>query len=428
MQGSKFSVATTAMLAILTFTQLLAGTRAAAQESVLYSFGSTSADGINPVTNVTFDAAGNLYGVAAAGGANGYGTVFELMPQSGGGWTEKTLYSFGNSAFDGKVPTGALIFDGAGNLYGTTAYGGLNNKGMVFQLVPRPGGTWGERALFSFKFGPEGDTPYSGLIMDSQGNLYGTAQSAGRNDDGAVFKLIPTTRGPWTEDVLNNFHKYNGADPRGGLVFDSAGNLYGTTNDGGAHNFGTVFVLTNHSGEWIETDLHDFNPDGSDGTNPMATLVFDSAGNLYGTTAGGGPQGAGVVFKLSPSSGGSWTETILYSFNYNGGADGFNPQSNLIFDSAGNLYGTTLDGGSGQCTQIGIVIGCGIVFELEPATGTWTEVILHNFADDGIDGQQSTAGSSPIPPAISTAPQSTAAPTTTAQSSKLRPNGHRLSS
>jgi uncharacterized repeat protein (TIGR03803 family) len=392
MRGNKTSIALATVLTVLTISHLLEGTCAAAQESVQFSFGNTSTDGVNPVSNLIFDAPGNLYGVAGAGGANGYGTVFELMPQSGGGWTEKVLYNFGTGSFDGKVPTGTLIFDGAGNLYGTTAFGGLNNAGTVFQLVPRPGGTWGERVLYSFKLGPQGESPYSGLIMDSHGNLYGTAQAAGRNDHGAVFELIPTPRGPWTEDVLYNFHKYDGADPRGGLIFDSAGNLYGTTNDGGTYNLGTVFELTNHSGEWTETVLHDFNLNGTDGTNPMANLIFDSAGNLYGATAGGGPTGAGAIFKLSPSSGGTWTETILYSFNYNGGADGFNPQSSLYFDSAGNLYGTTVDGGSGQCTQIGIVIGCGIVFKLEPGSGTWTEVILHNFADDGIDGQQSTAG------------------------------------
>jgi uncharacterized repeat protein (TIGR03803 family) len=326
-------------------------------EKVLHSFHDSGKDGFYPYDSLVMDAAGSLYGTTFSGGANDAGTVFELTPNAGGGWTEKQLHSFNSNGKDGYGPYGNLIFDGAGNLYGTTFYGpSTRNYGAVFELLPVTGGGWKEKILLRFS-GPNGERPTGGLIFDAAGNLYGTASEGGASGYGTVFELTPTTGGTWTPTVLHNFDSYDGANPAGGLIFDGSGNLYGTTGEGGS-GFGTVFELTPATGgAWTQRVLLQFNA-GSEGAYPCANLILDAAGNLYGTTNMGGAIGYGTVFELTPAAGGSWTETILYSFrSLSGGVDGFSPVAGLVRDTAGNLYGTTTTGGTHQG---------GAVFELTP--------------------------------------------------------------
>src|ERR1039458_10243465 len=388
MQGKTLSIGLRAVLAIIAATLFVTSTWATAQEKVLYSFyGGT--DGNGPEAGLIFDAAGNLYGTTGAGGTANAGTAFELTPTAGGGWTETVLHSFTPYYGDGTGPSAGLIFDAAGNLYGTTRGGGTYGAGTVFELTPAGGGSWTEKVLYSFgAYGTDGVVPYAGLIFDAAGNLYGTTNAGGTYYQyGTVFELTPAGGGNWTETVLHNFVA-NGTDgyyPWAGLAFDRFGNLYGTTQDGGTYVVGTVFELTPAGGgNWTETVLHNFNNNGTDGIIPLAGLIFDAAGNLYGTTTEGGTPGGGTVFELTPAGGGSWTEKVLYNFNYNG-TDGWGPQVGLVFDAAGNLYGTTPWGGT---------YTDGTVFELTPAgSGGWTETVLHNFNEFGNgDGYYPLAG------------------------------------
>src|ERR1017187_10338672 len=307
MRGKTSSIGWMAALAILVAALFVTGTWAAAQEKVLHNF-SGIPDGASPMAGLIWDAAGNLYGTTVWGGTSpscggGCGTVFELTPAAGGGWTEKVLWSFGNGT-DGVSPVAGMVFDAAGNLYGTTLYGGTTGFGTVFELTPAADGTWAEKVLYSFGNGTDGSIPDSGLIFDADGNLYGTTTQGGTfNQTGTVFELTPAAGGIGTEKVLHSFG--NGTDgtyPEGGLIFDAAGNLYGTTWGGGAQgNGGTVFELTTAAGgTWPERGLHNFGS-GADGAHPGAGLVFDAAGNLYGTTRGGGTYGGGTVFELTPA-------------------------------------------------------------------------------------------------------------------------------
>jgi len=371
---------------------------AAAQEEVIYGF-SGSPDGSSPFAGLISDAKGNLYGTTSSGGAVGapydiYGTVFELTPGPGGTWTEKVLHSFGVTSTDGIEPYAGLVFDAAGNLYGTTSLGGANNDGTVFELTPASGGTWTEKVLYSFgATSTDASQPKRGsLIFDAKGNLYGTTKFGGPNEvdngggvstGGTVFELSPGTSGTWKEKVIYNFgaSATDGANPIGGVVMDAKGNLYGTTPYGGASNSGAVFELTpTSSGGWTEVILHSFVLNGTDGTLPAASPILDAKGNLYGTTYGGGSNqyygGFGVVYELSSSSSGVWTEQILHSFDAVT-TDGDYPYNSLVFDAAGNLYGTCSSG----------LYGYGIVFQLVPASsGPWTENVLHFFQPNP-DGQ-----------------------------------------
>ena len=389
MQSKRFYIGLIWILAIFTVILFGSSTWAVTQEKVLHSFGS-GVDGAAPQAALTFDAAGNLYGTTWMGGAYGHGTVFELTPQAGGGWTEQVLHSFGNGT-DGVGPEFSLILDKNGNLYGTTSGGGAYGYGTVFELTRSPhaaGGGWTEKVLHSFAFGTDGAEPSDGLTFDAAGNLYGTTSMGGAYDYGMLFELTPTGEG-WTEQVLHNFNNdgADGAYPDASLIFDAAGNLYGTTLMGGTYyncqpgtpvGCGTVFELTPQAdGSWVEHVLHSFGY-GGDGALPTVGLVFDAAGNLYGTTEKGGPGNNGTVFELTRSphaAGGSWTEKVLHSFG--DGTDGAHPQTGLTFDAAGNLYGTTSMGGA---------YGYGTMFELTPTGEGWTEQVLHNFNNDGADG------------------------------------------
>ncbi len=297
--------------------------------------------------------------------------------------TETILHSFTGST-DGGNPQSGLIPDGKGNFYGTAGGGGVssycNGCGTAFELVPGSNGVWTENVIYTFGSSSnlyDGVNPFGGLVFDSKGNLYGTTISGGSGFQGTVYELVPSSNGLWTESVLYSFTggSDGGFPYGGGLVLDSSGNLYGMTESGGTSGFGTVFELVAGSnGTWKEKVLHSFTGL-NDGSNPFgAKLIFDGAGNLYGVASGSGFHDYGVVFELSLGSNGFWTEKVLYSFT--GGAGGAFPTGNLAFDTTGNLYGTTSF----------------TVYELSPSSnGTWTEQTLHTFTG-GADGASPYAG------------------------------------
>jgi uncharacterized repeat protein (TIGR03803 family) len=337
------------------------------KEQVIHHF-TGSPDGAWPYTGVIVDATGNLFGTTASGGGNvgfGDGVVFELSPVVGG-WTETLLHTFGSHWGDGLGPQGLLTMDKRGKLYGTT-YHGLNpcRYGIVFRLAPNRQGGWTERKLHCFSDPNDGTYPIAGVTLDNAGNLFGTSYlggDAGTNCCGTAFQLTFSGKS-WTENIVHHFSA-NGGDgvfPVAGLVSDKNGNIYGTTSSGGLFGAGAVYVITPAGGEQI---IYNFQgpPDGS---GPwVGSLVFDQAGNLYGTTASGGTStncrayGCGTVFKLTHTLNG-WQESVIYSFQ--GGAGGANPYGGLVLDQQGNLFGTTFAGGTHQCRG-----GCGVVFEIIP--------------------------------------------------------------
>ena len=327
-------------------------------ETVLHSFGASSMDTANPQSAVIMDTKGNLYGTTAGVGSL-VASAFELSPpaKTGGAWTETVLYSFGGSSItDPFGPLSALIRDDKGNLYGNAANGGAYGSGVAFELSPpaATGGKWTLTVLHSFgASSTDGHFPEGTLIKDDKGNLYGTTLVGGAYGSGAAFELSPpaTTGGKWTETVLHSFRvgSTDGQYPQtAGLIMDAKGKLYGTTDQGGAYVYGTVFELSppaTTGGKWTETLLHSFS--GADGQYPVAALIMDAKGNLCGTTALGGGRGFGVVFELSPpaKTGGAWTDKTLHSFGASS-TDGQTPQAALIMDAEGNLYGTTGSGGA----------------------------------------------------------------------------------
>jgi uncharacterized repeat protein (TIGR03803 family) len=324
----------------------------------LYSF-SNSPNGATPFGGVVKDKLGNLYGATSAGGVSGFGTVYKLS-NSG---KETVLYSFTGGA-DGSVPYAGLVMDRSGKLYGTTPFGGSSDGGTVFEVNPETGQ---ETVLHSFAGQPDGAEPFSGLILDKSGNLYGATFAGGSANDGTVYKVDIQTQ---QETVLYSFTgDPDGGDPvYGNLLMDKSGNLYGTTQGGGSFNRGSVWEL---SANGSETVLYSFtggkDGGGSDGGGADQSLVMDAKGNLYGVTEGGG-VGAGVVFKVNIKT---KTETVLYTFSAL--KNGEIPTAGLVRDSKGNLYGTTAAGG-GRASY-------GTVFKL---TGT-KETVLHRF--HGGDGK-----------------------------------------
>jgi len=336
------------------------------------------------------DQAGNFYGPSPSGGINGNGLVFRLS-KKGSGWIFNPLYDFLGGYYgggdDGSAPYAGVIFGPDGSLYGTTYFGGGveycdQGCGTVFSLKPYPTACktavcgWQETVLYRFTGDSDGLNPTAGVIFDQVGNLYGITSwgFGGDNKGGTVWELTPSGSG-WTESTLYSFSGGNDGGGPSGLTFDNAGNLYGTTNGGGTYSAGTVFQLTPSGSGWTEKILYSFQG-GNDGGIPVAGVIFDPSGNLYGTTSGGGQGGGGTVFKLTPSNG-SWTFSLVYSFISNGGGG---PGANLVMDAAGNLYGTTVNGGSGNCSN-----GCGTVFKLMPSGGSWTYNLLHEFTG-GSDG------------------------------------------
>jgi uncharacterized repeat protein (TIGR03803 family) len=314
------------------------GTQITSGETVLHSF-IPYPQGANPYANVCLGPGGKLYGTTYGGGAAGAGVVFRLNNAG----HEAVLHSFTGGGADGRNPYASVICDSAGNLYGTTVNGGAAGLGTVFRVD----GAGHETVLYSFTGGADGGNPLGGLIQDSAGNLYGTTSDFNccGSAAGAVFKL--DKKGHAT--VLYSFTGGNdGGYPTGGLIQDSAGNLYSTTEGGGTYGWGVVFKLDTQGNETV---LYNFTG-GNDGGNPDEGVIMDSAGNLYGTTQYGG-MGCffcGVVFKLDTQG----NETVLY--NFTGGNDGGYPFAGVIMDSAGNLYGTTLFGGS---------VGRGVVYKVD---------------------------------------------------------------
>lgn len=298
---------------------------------VLYSFAGGSDDGEYPQASLLRDKMGNLYGTTYAGGDNDFGTVFRIAPNG----AETLLYSF--DATNGAYPTDNLVADASGNLYGTTTEGGAKNSGTIFKLAPD--GTLS--LLYSFRGGKDGGSPYAGLLRKKD-TLYGTAQSGGASGREVVFQLASNG----TETVIHSFAGgKDGAGPYAGLNSDKAGNFYGTTYLDGANNKGTVYKVTR---DGRATVIHAF-AGGSDGASPFGALVADRKGNLYGTTQQGGTSDAGTVFKIAPDG----TESVLYSFT--GGSDGADPSCTLVLDATGNLYGTTTlseDDGAGTVFKL----------------------------------------------------------------------------
>jgi uncharacterized repeat protein (TIGR03803 family) len=342
-------------------------------EKIVYNFQGMP-DGSVPSAHLIRDSSGNLYGTTAYGGANGYGSVFKIDNKG----NKTTIYSFAGGKTDGATPVAALIRDSAGNLYGTTQFGGNPGYGTVFKISS----TGQETILHSFNGTTDEATPVTALVRDGAGNLYGTT-SAGYGTGcrcGTIFKL--TAAGKFT--VLHTFvgEPSDGAMPEGDMIGDSDGNLYGTTYGGGAHNYGSVYKLAKNG---TFTILYSFNFGvGDDGARPESGLIRDSAGNLYGTTLYGGyfgntcgGFGCGTVFKVDPSG----NETVLYTFM--GNPDGAYPKAGLVMDASGNLYGTTSKGGTVTETD-----DQGTIFRL---SSTGAETVLHNFGI-GTDGFDPIAG------------------------------------
>jgi uncharacterized repeat protein (TIGR03803 family) len=363
---------------LLLLLTLFAVQPAAAQTFIeLYPFNSTGnlSDGGWPEAAVVRDAAGNLYGTTFYGGGgtgcsiiyNGCGVVFKLDPSG----TETVLHSF-SGAQDGYNPTASLILDAAGDLYGTTPLGGVHGFGVVFKLDS----AGNETVLHTFEgiSGNDGSNPNAGLVQDTSGHFYGTTQYGGRGDygrgNGTVFEVTASGQ----ETLLYRFKGgLDGASPFGSVVVDPSGNVYGTTWVGGLYGYGTVFRVDRSGNEKV---LHSFAA-GSDGANPLGGLALDAAGNLFGTTSAGGTHGFGTIFTVEVAGNGR----ILYSFT--GGNDGAYPYSNLILDASGNLDGTASQGGA---------LGGGTVFEFSQGT----LITLHSFsaAPNGTnpDGQNPMGG------------------------------------
>ncbi|MGO8793239.1 MAG: choice-of-anchor tandem repeat GloVer-containing protein [Candidatus Sulfotelmatobacter sp.] len=365
--------------------------------TVIHNFTGANDDGANPYAGPTLNSSGDLYGTTYTGGAFGAGSVYELSP-SGSEWNYSTLYSFfGESdgdgpafgalalyhgalfgttegggylgvAFkvgmtetawheavmhsfglgtDGNEPIGGVVFDQAGNFYGTTLLGGAYGNGTVYEVTP----SGVERVLYSFTGRQGAVNPAAAVALDADGNIYGTTSFGGAYGVGAIYELSPSGS-TYSEKVLYSFEgRKDGQNPLGGLILDTAGNLYGGTFDGGIKGGGIVYELSHSGGSWSFTPLYSFS--GGYG-GPYNKLTFDAKGNLYGTTMGEGANGFGQVFRLTPDNG-AWEFTDLYDFS--DGSDGGDPYGSVAVDSQGNIFGTTNIGGSANR---------GVMFEIKP--------------------------------------------------------------
>lgn len=411
--GANSRAAIVTMAIALAMIVVLATSAQAQTYTVLHTFNGANDGGVQ-YAGLTIDRAGNLYGTNYQGGRGGGGTVYELA-RRGSGWIFTTLHAF-QGGNDGKAPQARVVFGPNGKLYGTTMNGGTGRCGTVFSLTPPPttcgstGCSWTETVIHTFSQNNYSDGCWPGfgdLVFDSAGNLYGTTNEGGgtycfENGCGTVFEISPSNGG-WSESVLYAFSDYLDHSPWGGVTFDDAGNLYGTTTAGYLpERYGAIYQLTPGSPYWSETPLHSFSADGyGDSSNLLrdslgnfyganlygttggvfafsnsegirnftllypdiggyGPLFMDQAGNIYGTTLSGGAHQKGNVYKLTPSNG-LWTYTSLYDFT--GGSDGGVPWGNVTMDAAGNLYGTTAYGG---VTNAYCGAGCGVVWEITP--------------------------------------------------------------
>jgi uncharacterized repeat protein (TIGR03803 family) len=340
---SSLRAAAFALALICTLTTVAVQPTQAQTFTVLHNF-TGGGDGGNPYAGLTVDRAGNLYGTTVGGGNRDNDGVVFKMTHTGAIWTLTPLYTF-TGGNDGGSPFAGVVFGPNGSLYGTTYYGGAHGDGTAFNLRPPVHAcsnvlcSWTETVLHSFQGGTDGANPNLGsVIFDQAGNIYGTTAYGDPAGDGTVYQLTPSGSG-WTETVIYAFSGSDGQWPLSGLTLDAAGDLYGTTYQGGTYpcngsGCGTVFELTYSVGSgWAESFLYSF-ANGADGLDPYPGLIFDASGNLYGATTGS----SGTVFKLTPS-GGTWTYSLVYSLSDGGGWCG--PRGNLVMDGAGNLYGTT---------------------------------------------------------------------------------------
>jgi len=388
------------LLSLLAFALMCAATfRAQAQTpTTLWTFTDKNGDGDAPLAPLIFDGSGDVYGTTAIGGSTLYGTVFKLTPPSGAGsWTEDILYHFAGGS-DGQQPND-IVFGPGGVIYSTTYLGGsplcYQGCGIIFQLTPPTGsGPWTKTTLYEFQGGQDGQSP-GNVKLGPNGDLYGSTSGGGppggichKVGCGTIWQLSPPAQpgGSWSKTLIHGFPAStgDGRNPNYDIVFDSAGNLYGTTYDGGTSNYGTVFELSppaQPGGTWTETILHTFTGASGDGGYPIGGLTIGSNGTVYGTGSYSGiANDSGTAFELTPPSqpGGAWTYTVIHKFA--GGKDGATPATTMALDASGNLYGTTWNGGSSSC-----YLGCGTVFKLAPPSGSgaWKETILHDWANSG---------------------------------------------
>ena len=324
-----------------------------------------SGGGETPQARVVFGPDNYLYGTTFGGGPQGQGAVFSLTPRpticatANCFWTEKALHFFTGSP-DGDGPGGGdLVWDQLGNIYGTTIYGGTSSLGTVYQMT-KSGNDWTEAPIYSFA-GPDGGEPGAGVILDGNGNLFGTTYQGGLYGFGTVFELTYNINSGWAETVLYNFQNLNdGQAPFAGLVSDSAGNLYGATSDGGSGGGGTVFELSPVGDTWTFTVIYSFSGEQGKHCGARASLTMDNSGSLYAATFCDGANSLGNVFKLTNTQNG-WQYTSLHDFT--GGTDGAEPFSNVTIDADGTLYGTAAYGGNSSCNP---PVGCGTVWKITP--------------------------------------------------------------
>ena len=312
--------------------------------TVLYSF-TGGADGGEPYKGVTIDRDGNLYGTAVTGGSGscegGCGVAYKLT-KSGGTWTQTIIHAF-TGGDDGSGPGARLTVDQSGNVYGMAPTGGAYGLGTIYKIQKVPSGAWTLKVIHAFTGGTDGGSGSAGRMILRNGRLYGAATTGGTYGSGIVFEITPRGTGRWDFRTIYSFRgQPDGSFPYGALLFDASGNIYGTTYYGGTNNIGAVYQLAPRvNGEWKERVLYGFQG-GTDGNSPISNLVFDRAGNLYGTTSEGG-LGTGTIFKLSPVGGGQWMETVVHMFE--GPPDGSFSYNGLVVDRLGNFYGATVHGG-----------------------------------------------------------------------------------
>jgi uncharacterized repeat protein (TIGR03803 family) len=355
-------------------------------EKVIYTFPNSGENGLHPQAKLVYRS-GKLYGTTQQGGGGscaplytGCGVVFEVAESPEGSANFRLLHAL-RGGKDVSTPVGNIVFDAAGNLYGAATGGGANNLGGIFKLSPAEEGNWTETVIHSFAGGSDGEVPQAGLTIDAAGNLYGTTSLGGANGLGLVFELSPDSHSGWTETVLYNFQgSPDGAAPWGEVSFDSQGNIFGTTTGGGNNNSGSVYELApNGSGGWNESVIYGGFKNAQIGY-PRSELLLASAGNIFGVGQGDGE--GGEVFHLTQNNDGSWTETAIFTF---GAHSGVNPYGGLVTDAEGNLYGTTPSGG---------FYDLGTIYRLSPGSGsTWTHTTIHSFAAEGRgDGENPEAG------------------------------------
>ncbi|HKF49612.1 MAG TPA: choice-of-anchor tandem repeat GloVer-containing protein [Terracidiphilus sp.] len=347
--------------------------------------GQSGPDGSFPGGALVSDANGNLYGTTRVGGAHGVGSVFELVVNGEGNYTARVLYSF-TAGNDGGFPLAGVVLDANGNLFGSAATGGVHGLGDVFELVNNGNGTYTESTLYSFAGGADGLNPEAPLVFDAHGNLFGTTSAQASPHDGSVFELVSNGNGTYTESTLYSFTGgADGSGPSGGLAIDANGNIFGTTFSGGSHHEGVIFELQgNGQGGYSERTVYTFTG-GSDGSVPTAGVIIDANGNLYGTNSVGGPQGGGVAWELVNSGGGQYSFLTLYGFTGATVPGQNNPNpGGLVMDISGNFFGTTQYGGSSDD---------GTAFELvySGTPGNYTQKVLRSFTGSA-DGSQPASG------------------------------------